>query len=114
MTATSRDSLEQTLEDLVKRAERLLDRPYEKGWFSAAQEGWKGRCELVERIETVTVVLEAPGYQPSDLRSSVSEDEIMVEAPDFSVRRALPCRVDPESIQTEYRNGVLSIQIAKR
>lgn len=114
MTATNRDSLEQTLEELVRRAERLLDRPYEKEWFAVAQEEvWEGRCELVERNEYVTVVLEAPGYGPSDLRASVFEDEIKVETPDFSLRRSLPCRVDPESLRTDYRNGVLSVRIAK-
>ena len=70
--------------------------------------------ELVERADSVSFIMLASGYCLKDFKVRVVGGELRVQAPDFEVDRALDCRVDPQGVRTDYRNGVLSVRIAKK
>lgn len=70
--------------------------------------------ELVERPDFVSFILMASGYCVKDFKVKVVGGELRVEAPDFEVRRPLACRVDGSQVRTGYRNGVLSVRVAKK
>ena len=68
----------------------------------------------MERPDSFTFVLLAPGYCAKDFRARVVKRELKIDAPDFEVARPLWCRVDPAALETDYRNGVLSVRVPKR
>ena len=76
--------------------------------------GSKDRGELVERADSVSFIMLASGYCLKDFKVRVVGGELRVEAPDFEVNRPLDCRVDPQGVRSDYRNGVLSVRIAKK
>jgi HSP20 family molecular chaperone IbpA len=68
----------------------------------------------VERADSVSFVLMAPGYCLRDFKVKVVKDELRVEAPDFEVTRGLGCRVAQSGARADYRNGVFSLRIPKK
>jgi len=70
--------------------------------------------ELVERPDFVSFVLMASGYSLKDFKVKIERDELRVQAPDFDLTRPIGCRVEASGITTDYRNGVLSVRIAKK
>ena len=100
------DQLDEALGELVRAAQHDLD-----GSSAEAEPGDRG--ELVERQDSVSYVLLAPGYSLKDFLVEVVEGELRVDAPGFGFRRELGCRVDAAGIRTDYRNGVLSVRIGK-
>lgn len=92
------------------------------------------RMNLAETDEHVTVTMELPGVDPKDVDVQVSEQLLTVrgEKSDESedkrknyhyVERSfgsfqrsihLPSPVDPDQVDASYKNGVLTVQIAKR
>jgi HSP20 family molecular chaperone IbpA len=102
------DPLDDAISDLVRAAQQDLE-----GASRMESAESKDRGELVERSQSVSFVLMAPGYCLRDFKVSVGRDKLHVEAPDFEITRVLRCKVDP-AIKTEYRNGVLSIRIPKK
>ena len=103
------DPLEDALGDLVRAAQRDLD-----GASRIEGPNSKDGGELVERPDSVSFVLMAAGYSLGDFEARVEKDELVVCAPDFEIRRRIGCQVEPSQVRTDYRNGVLSVRVAKR
>jgi HSP20 family molecular chaperone IbpA len=55
----------------------------------------------------------APGYRSGEFLVKASGDSLRVRAPGFELVRPLRCRVDPASIKTSYKNGVLCVRLSK-
>lgn len=107
--SSERDPLEEALGDLVRAAQQDLD-----GASRMEVPGSKDGGELVERPGSVSFILLASGYCLKDFRVKVVGGELRVDSPDFEITRALGCGVDPHGVKTEYRNGVLSVRVAKK
>ena len=107
-TSDDSDPLDDAISDLVRAAQQDL----EDGSRVEVPES-KDLGELVERPDSVSFVLMAPGYCLRDFKVTVVRDDLKVDAPDFDLKRPLGCKVGP-GIRTEYRNGVLSVTIPKR
>ena len=69
--------------------------------------------ELIEGVYGVTFILMIPGYGEDEVRVVASKDAVGVEAGGFMTVRPLHCRVDPSSLKTSYRNGVLSARLSR-
>lgn len=105
-------NLDVLLDDLVQRAVKLLDEPYEEGWTLPTR-GGDGEVELIEGRADLTVLFEMQGYKENELHLSMSDDELELRAPGTIVRRGLPCRVVPGSEKSEYHNGILWVRVLK-
>ena len=103
------DPLEDALGDFARATHRELD-----GWPGTGASAPKDRGELVERTDSISFILMAPGYLLRDFRVTAYRGVLRVLAPDFDVARPLACRVDPREVATDYRNGILSVRIPKR
>ena len=102
------DSLEDALGSLVRAAQQDLEGASKLGPRLPKDEG-----ELVERAGFISSVLMAPGYCTKDFHVEVADGELRIEAPDFDVVRPLDGGIDSEEVVWGYRNGVLSVRIAK-
>ncbi|RZN61723.1 Hsp20/alpha crystallin family protein [Methanonatronarchaeum sp. AMET6-2] len=78
----------------------------------------KGREPLVDVFDEddeIVVTAEMPGVEESDISIDVRDDRLVIEAVGESDRYArevsLPRSVDPDSIDMNYRNGVLSLRL---
>ena len=111
--AAAEPSLEATLEEIVRSAEDLLDRPYLGNWKDRLVEESRFNVELIESLKFVTVLVDAPGHDPKDLTAAASEEQLLVAGPGFRIRRTLPCRVVPGRPDSDYRNGILSVRMTK-
>ena len=109
MTYAEREKFEDDLADLVRRAEKMIDGPYQPDWSPAKSE----ECEVVEKMDCVIAVLDIPGKEAEEIRVSVVGEEIRIEGPDLHIKTQLPCRVDPAGLGSDYRNGILSVRIMK-
>lgn len=92
------------------------------------------RADLAESDEEVTVRAELPGVDPEDVEISVAGNTLTisgeksqeredkkrnyhyVERQFGSFRRSvpLPAYVDPDKVEATFRNGVLTVTVAKR
>ena len=108
------DALDIALDDLVKKAQTLIEGPIRDAQTDERWEGTaQGHCEAIEGFMLVTLILEAPGYRPEEFHARAFPYELEVVAPDFTLRNSLPCRVDPSSMRSYYRNGVLCVEVLK-
>ena len=57
--------------------------------------------------------MHAPGYRNGQLKVSLLGVDVVVSAPDFTVRRSLHASVDVSSLASAYINGVLSAKLRK-
>ena len=110
----NRDSFQTALDNLVDDAVTLL----EGGRVHAADaEGAVGRhtcdSEMIESSTYITFIMHAPGYTSTQLKVSLLGDDIVLTAPDFTVRRPLRAAVDGSSLASTYVNGVLSAKLRK-
>ena len=73
--------------------------------------------DVVEEDEDVIVVAELPGVERNDINLHTTYDELVISV-DTPKRRfhkelRLPARVDPNSAQASYKNGVLEVRLKK-
>ena len=61
----------------------------------------------MERVDSISFILLAPGYLSKDFRVTADRGVLRIAAPDF-VARPLACGVEPQGMVAEYRNGILS------
>lgn len=102
------------MRDLMRMAERILDQPQGASTSQPAlQRQSEEDDEVIDASESVTYILHAPGYTQDQLRISVQRDEIEVKTPDFMRRRRLTAQVDPDTVESKYLNGVLSVRVKK-
>ena len=73
--------------------------------------------DVFDEGERVLVIAELPGIEEKDVRMSVNGDILDVAASTrdrkYHKEVLLPESVDPESLESSYRNGVLEIRLAK-
>ena len=74
--------------------------------------------DVLDEGDSLVVIAELPGVEESDINLAVEGDilEITASARDRKYQKEvlLPTPVDPESLESSYRNGVLEINMAKR
>lgn len=109
--------LDKMLDELFRFAEKLFQEEILPGSQSpseeAVQTGAPEPDEVIEGRDRVTYLLNAPGYSKEEFLVSVLDDQVEVKTKDFLRRRGLGSPVDPESAQTTYRNGVLSVTLKR-
>ncbi len=102
-------------------------------WPFLASGRWTPAVDVSEDDKTLTIRAEVPGIDPEDLEVTVSGDQLVLAGEkkesveksekDFyqserrfgSFRRTVPLpeAVDPDKVQAEYANGVLTIYLYK-
>jgi HSP20 family protein len=102
-------------------------------WSFGGAQQWTPAVDLAETEQEVTIRAEVPGINPDDLEVTVSGQQLVLsgekreatekKGEDFyhtesrygSFRRSIPLpdRVDPQKVQAEYANGVLTIHLEK-
>jgi HSP20 family protein len=131
-TDTGLVRLREGMEDLF---ERLFREPFgtavESPWRHS---GWGPRLDLAESADDVAVNVELPGVDPKDIEIDVSgnmltirgekkeekeekrRDHHYVERTYGSFYRSvqLPGSADPDKVNAAFKNGVLTITVAKR
>jgi|SRR5581483_1777756 len=119
----------------VRRPQEQLDDLFSDIWqvpgFAGIRHGFRPHvdCYTSDEPRTITVVVELPGVQPSDVHVAVAERELMVSGvrhrpavPDrrsfhqmeiefgpFQRRIILSEEVDPERAKASYEQGMLTI-----
>ncbi len=129
-----------TLSRFRSEMDRLFDQFFGDEFFGlpARSEGqwprgWWPSADVTERDDEVLVRAELPGVDPEDLDVTISGDVLTIsgekreteeereenyyrsERRFGSFRRSmpLPTSVDPDSVEAEYRNGVLTVHLEK-
>ena len=73
--------------------------------------------DVLEEDDEVVVVAEVPGASEEDIHVHATEETLTIrsDAPrgGFYRRLSLPARVNPSSVKTSYKNGVLEVRLAK-
>ena len=74
--------------------------------------------DVLDEGDSLAVIAELPGVEESDINLAVEGDilEITASTRDRKYQKEvlLPTLVNPESLESSYRNGVLEINMAKR
>jgi len=110
----SQDSFQRALDELVDDAVTLLEGRLVRATDELGASGRRAYDdELIESSTYVTFIVHAPGYKSSQLRVSLLGDDIVVTAPDFTLRRPLHASVDGSSLASAYVNGVLSAKLRR-
>jgi HSP20 family protein len=130
---------ETSLARLRREMDSLFDRFFHEPWsVSGLERSWSGlaaapRTDLADSENEVTVSMELAGVDPKDVEINISggmltvrgekkaekeeqkRDYHYVERQFGSFERTvqLPSTVDPEKVDAAYKNGVLTITIAK-
>jgi len=129
-------SLTRLRDDIDRAFERLLRDPWDFSLFDRAMAGMRlePRLDLTETDAQILVKAELPGVDPKDVRIDVSgnlltisgekmqekeekkRNEYIVERSFGSFQRSvqLPASADADRVDAKYRNGLLTLTIAKR
>ena len=122
-----RSEMDRMMESFFRDPFGVLD------WRSGSRTAWTPALDIAEDDEQVTVRAELPGMSPKDIEISVSGGQLVLSGEkkesteksgkDFfhtetrygSFRRSvpLPDAIDPEHVDAEYANGVLTIRLKK-
>ena len=125
--ASLRSDMDRLFDAFVREPFSALEWPFRD--FGA----WSPAVDLAESDTEYTVRAELPGLDPGDLEVSVTENQLVVsgekkeetdrrekgyhhsESRYGSFRRSIPLpgAVDSTKVDAEYRNGVLTIRLAK-
>lgn len=128
--------------NLVKRepngVRNRLFSPFLEDFFNIPLASWESshwpRVDVRETTDEVTLLFEVPGMQKEDFDIQVENNRLIVsgerrmesdESEDGWIRReiatgsfqrqfTLPASIDQQSIQAEYKNGILRLKLAKR
>ncbi len=104
---------EEMFQEFIRLAEKLFEETIEPRGRGATLQTEAEPDEVIVGRETVTYLLNAPGYDREDFLVSVREDSVEVKTKDFLRRRGLGTTVEPDTAETTYRNGVLSVNVRK-
>jgi HSP20 family protein len=94
---------------------------------------WYPACDVFEDKDAIKIVAEVPGVKPGDVKLSLENNLLTIRGEkrqqaeertervhryersygSFERTFALPSTVDPERIQADYENGVLTVTIPK-
>lgn len=120
--------------------ENMFDRFFSDPWGSSLAEtptgraGWGPRMDLAETENEVTVTAEVPGVDPKELQIDVNGNMLTVRGEkkqekeekrknyhytechygSFQRSVQLPSSVDPEKVDAAFKDGVLTVTLAKR
>jgi len=99
-------------------------------WESGGRD-WRWGLDVEENDDRVIVRAEAPGFEPSDFDLKVRGDQLVMRAKhkaeaedeergtrewrheEFFRSVALPAGVDPDKVEANYRNGVLTVTLPR-
>ena len=74
--------------------------------------------DVVEETDRLTVIVELPGVDEKDIQLRAEDDILEMSAASrarkYHKEVLLPAPVDPASLKSAYRNGVLEVTLAKR
>ncbi len=102
-------------------------------WPFGGERGWSPAVDVAEDDQAITVRAELPGLAPEDLDVTISGNNLVLagekkestekKGKDFfhaesrygAFRRSIPLpqTVEPEKVEAEYANGVLTIHLKK-
>ena len=125
--ATLRSEIDRLFDSFIREPLGTLEWPFGSG------RGWSPTVDIAEDEEEFTVRAEVPGMAPEDLDVSVSGNQLVLagekkestekKGKDFyhtesrfgAFHRSIPLpqAVDPERVEAEYANGVLTIHLKK-
>ena len=125
--ATLRAEIDRLFDSVTRDPLGALD------WAFQGSRGWVPTVDIVEDEEEFTVRSEIPGIDPKDLDVNITGNQLVLagtkkewsetkekdfyqsESRSGSFRRSipLPSSVDPENVEADYTNGVLSIHLKK-
>lgn len=121
-------------EEMDSMFERFFRDPWGTSWLAPlARSGWGPRIDLAESDSAITVTAELPGVEPKDVDISVSGNLLTIRGEKkqekeekgrnyhYSERQFgtfqrsihLPVSVDSENVEAVYKNGMLTITLAK-
>jgi HSP20 family protein len=123
------DDLSQLIQSFDSGPDFLLDRSAESAWAG----GWLPAVDLHDGKDTVTVKAELPGMKKEDINITLQDGVLTLSGERKGSREenqdgvarserwfgrfersiSLPCQVDAKTIQAGYRDGVLSVELAK-
>lgn len=72
--------------------------------------------DVFERNNEVKIIAEVPGVSEGDIKLDLGEDSLSIKvegAEKYFKIIPLPSKVDPRTLRSTYKNGVLEISIAK-
>ena len=113
------DDIDEVLRDLHRFAERRSKYiPLDDGAFGDVPQiefdtESGPEDELILGDDYVTYLIFAVEHEITDFSISTEADSIVVKTDDFTVKRELGMRVDPEETSTTYSNGVLSVKLRR-
>jgi len=125
--ATLRAEIDRLFDSVMRDPLGALD------WAFQGSRGWAPTVDVAESEEEFTVRAEIPGIDPKDLEVSITGNQLVLagvkkewsetkekdyhqsESRSGSFRRLIPIppSVDPDKVEAEYSNGVLTIHLKK-
>jgi len=75
-------------------------------------------ASVYEEDGTIKVVVDLPGVSEESIKVNATEDKVMIRAEGrdrkYYKEIELPSKVDPNSVQASYRNGILELSFKKK
>jgi HSP20 family protein len=121
-------------------AQRMFNRLFDQsfnGWpfgeDATLNSSWAPACDIFEDKEGIRIVAEVPGVNPEDVRLSLENNTLTIRGEKKQVAEektehihryersygvfersfGLPTTVDPEKVEAEYSNGLLTVTLPK-
>jgi len=73
--------------------------------------------DVIESENNIKVIAEIPGVEKNEIKLKTTEEElkITVDNPERKYRKEvkLPCKVNPETAEATYKNGILEVKVEK-
>jgi HSP20 family protein len=93
------------------------DRQPTKAQIREIKEQTEPLVDVLEQDKTITILAQLPGAKQEDIHVDVNEAQVTIsvdiEEHNFYKKLQLPALVEPQSIETTFRNGVLQIKLQK-
>ena len=74
--------------------------------------------DLFDEVDVIRVVADLPGVSEEGIKVELKGDALVITARGeerrYSRELILPAKVEPSSVTTSYRNGILEVVLAKR
>jgi HSP20 family protein len=121
-------------------AQRMFNRLFDQsfnGWpfgeDATLNSSWAPACDIFEDKEGIRIVAEVPGVKPEDVRLSLENNTLTIRGEKKQVSEdkteqvhrfertygvfersfGLPTTVDPDKVEAEYNNGLLTVRLPK-
>lgn len=71
--------------------------------------------DVIEREKEIDVLAELPGVEKEDIDVEAHEESLTISVPnEFYKEILLPSEIDPHKVKAKYKNGVLTVTLAKK